>query len=464
MQVFVAQKLLVEVDRALELPPHFPHHLFARALHRRASARSGIFPVGDVDREDAVHFAVAELGGRHAAPELGLRDARQRPFGIDVNDVPVCYRQIAAQIELNAVHPFYVGRQRAQSGELRIGVQHLMVHQRSNALERQRRHVVVTIEYSPPLTVADGDAGDAHLVAEDLLDLHVAQIADAFGFQIAEPRIDPDQICRSVEQAISRSLRRIEEREHHLHEHVADGARAGLARLGRDQRARKTGRQEFLVRRRSPVGADELPPPDPLVFAEPALWARGEDLPEARAEERQIVRREADDRTESEENIPQQRTGIGRLLREDRRNEERGLAVLREPDACRRHQVVRHLASVERRRAPHRVDHVLVETRKEAKAVLAGQAMLDRLYAGIGPLVAARAGAVVDHRDAARLAAGDVAELEHDHVEAAFDQLVRRAHARHAAAENDHLSRHASPWHIRLSDTALPRRAGLCLR
>ena len=103
------------------------------------------------------------------------------------------------------------------------------------------------------------------------------------------------------------------------------------------------------------------------------------------------------------------------------------------------------MASVERRRAPHRVDHVLVETGKEAKAVFTGQAMLDRLYAGIGPLVAARAGAVVDHRDAARLAAGDVAELEHDHLEAAFDQLVRRAHARHAAAENDHPGRHASP-------------------
>ena len=273
MQVFVAQKLAVEVDRALELLPYFPHHLFACALHGGASVRPRIVPVGDIDREDAVHVAVAEFGGRHAAPELGLRDARQRPFGIDVNDMPVSYRQFAAQIELNAVHPFHVGRQHAQSGELRIGVQHLMVHQRSDALKRQRRHVVVTIKYGPPLTVADTNAGDAHLVAEDLLDLHVAQVADAFRLQIAQPRIDPDEVGRSVEQAIGRSLRRIEEREHHLHEHVAHGARACLARLGRHQRTRKTGRQEFLVRGRSPLGADEVPPPYPLVFTDPALLA-----------------------------------------------------------------------------------------------------------------------------------------------------------------------------------------------
>ena len=79
----------------------------------------GCVPVGDVDREDAAHVAVAELLGRHAAPELELRDARQRPFGVDVNHVPVRHRHVAAQIELHAVHPFDVRRQRAQIGELR---------------------------------------------------------------------------------------------------------------------------------------------------------------------------------------------------------------------------------------------------------------------------------------------------------------------------------------------------------
>ena len=49
--------------------------------------------------------------------------------------------------------------------------------------------------------------------------------------------------------------------------------------------------EELLVRRRPLLGADELPPARPLVLPEPALMARGEDLPDARAEECQIVGR-----------------------------------------------------------------------------------------------------------------------------------------------------------------------------
>ena len=59
-----------------------------------------------------------------------------------------------------------------------------------------------------------------------------------------------------------------------------------------------------------------------FVFAEPALLARGEDLPEARAEERQIVGREVGDGPERQENIAQQRTGISGRARKDRRHDE----------------------------------------------------------------------------------------------------------------------------------------------
>ena len=41
----------------------------------------------------------------------------KRPFRIDVNHVPVRGRQVAVQIELDAVHPFHVGGQRAQIRE-----------------------------------------------------------------------------------------------------------------------------------------------------------------------------------------------------------------------------------------------------------------------------------------------------------------------------------------------------------
>jgi hypothetical protein len=77
---------------------------------------------------------------------------------------------------------------------------------------------------------------------------------------------------------------------------------------------------------------------------------------------------------------------------------------------------------------------MLVEAGKKAKSVLTGQPVLNRRYSGIGTLVAAGAGAVVGHRNAARLAAGELAALENHHLKAALDQFVRGAHASHAAA------------------------------
>ena len=170
--------------------------------------------------------------------------------------------------------------------------------------------------------------------------------------------------------------------------------------------------------------------------------ARGEDLPEARAEERQIVGREVGDGPERQQNVAQQRAGIAGRARKDRRHDECRLAVLREADACRRHQMIRHLAPVKRRDAPHGVDHVLVEAGEEAKTMLAGQVVLDGCRAGVGELVSAGAGAIVDHGNAARLAAGNIAALENHDLEAALDQLVRGTHAGDATAQHDDPSRH----------------------
>ena len=99
--------------------------------------------------------------------------------------------------------------------------------------------------------------------------------------------------------------------------------------------------------------------------------------------------------------------------------------------------MIRRLASVERRNAAHRVDHVLVEAWKKPETVLARNPVIKRGDACIDELMAARASAIVDDWHAARLAAGDVAPLEDDHLEATLNQFVRGAHPRHAAAEND---------------------------
>ena len=112
----------------------------------------------------------------------------------------------------------------------------------------------------------------------------------------------------------------------------------------------------------------------------------------------------------------------------------------------RRHEVIRHLAPVERRYAAHGVDHVLVEAREEPEPMLAGQAVPDdsrRRSASWCPLVPSPSS--IDG-NAAGLAAGNIAALEDHDLEAALDQLVRGAHARDATAEHDDLSATRMPY------------------
>src|SRR5580700_6872242 len=126
--------------------------------------------------------------------------------------------------------------------------------------------------------LANRHAGDPALVAKYFLDLSVADIPHAARFEIPAPRIDPDEVGRAIENTIGRSLDRIQDREHQLHEYVADRARAGLARLGGHQRSRYPVGEELLVGLGALLGADELPPARPLVLCKPALLARGEYL------------------------------------------------------------------------------------------------------------------------------------------------------------------------------------------
>ena len=117
------------------------------------------------------------------------------------------------------------------------------------------------------------------------------------------------------------------------------------------QRARDAGGEELLVGRRPLLGADELPPACAFVFAEPALVARGEDLPETRAEEGQIVRRKVGDGPERQENIAQQRAGIAGARGKSAGAMKCRLPVLRNANARRRHEMIGNLAPIERRYA-----------------------------------------------------------------------------------------------------------------
>ena len=131
----------------------------------------------------------------------------------------------------------------------------------------QRGHVVVAMHHGALALLASDDAGDPSVLAQDFLDLRVLDVLHAARFEIRKPWIDPHEIRRPVEHAVGRSRDRIEDREHQLHEDVADGARAGLARLGGHQRARYARREELLVapptaarRRRTPTSSSARTP------------------------------------------------------------------------------------------------------------------------------------------------------------------------------------------------------------
>ena len=171
VQIILAQQFLAGVHRALELTPCLSHHLFTRALYRGAPGRSRSGPVRNIDRQDAVNLAVAEELGRHVMPELELGDAGQSPFRVDVNHVPMRGRQVAVQIELDAVHPLHIGGERAQVGERGVARQHAGVHQRGNSLDRQRSHVEVAGRDGSLSLPVDDDAGDSSVRAENLVDL-----------------------------------------------------------------------------------------------------------------------------------------------------------------------------------------------------------------------------------------------------------------------------------------------------
>ena len=111
MQQIVRQQLLawlVAVERCLQLPPDLVRDLVARALLGRLGHKQARrVPVGDVDRDQPAHRAVAPPGAEQPAvtPELRLRDRGQRPWRVWVEDVPTNRRHVLVEKELDTDHP-----------------------------------------------------------------------------------------------------------------------------------------------------------------------------------------------------------------------------------------------------------------------------------------------------------------------------------------------------------------------
>ena len=172
------------------------------------------------------------------------------------------------------------------------------------------------------------------------------------------------------------------------------------------------------------VAAEELPPRDAFVLAEPPLLGRRQELQDLEAEEAGIGGVEVellkqnlhrlDDVVRPEEAAPVE--ARPRVAVDQR---DRGLGTRAQPavDVAAR--------PISDRRARHRVDHVPVEARVEAEAVLARQVA-----------AAGRAGA--GHRLRARLATPGATRLVDVNLEPALGEFVRCGQPADSAADDDH--------------------------
>jgi hypothetical protein len=225
------------------------------------------------------------------------------------------------------------------------------------------------------------------------------------GLQVVEPELDAD---------------------------VADGLRARLASVHREEESDAELRHRVLERRRPPLRIDELPPGYAIVLLAPPFIAAREQHPDPLGEEEEIVGGQREVRGAQPHEIAQ----ILRRPREVRQQVDIEAASASDLGPARRYEVVVHVAAAERDRL-HRVGQMAVERREEAKAVLAGK---------VAPAVCTRS----RHEDAPRLAAGRRACLEHGDLERAVRELVRGAHPRAAAAQHRYPAPPSAP-HIQHS-------------
>ena len=91
----VEERLRSVVEVIDELAPDLGADLLAAATRRHlARAPSRRIPVGHVDGEDPANVPIAVAPDVDVAPELGLRDRRQRPLRVDVDRVTVDDRDV----------------------------------------------------------------------------------------------------------------------------------------------------------------------------------------------------------------------------------------------------------------------------------------------------------------------------------------------------------------------------------
>ena len=179
--------------------------------------------------------SVAVLRQVVAAPELSLRDGRERPVRVEVDRVAVGERLVGLEIELDAVHP--LRPKLAEPRQRRCSTHQLRREKSLHDLHRHRRDMV---SRRSPLRVARcarprrcESGSPSRLNARTVA--FGTNVTPSRSVRCASPRIDPHVVRRSVQQAIEHASRN-EDAVEKLQQDAPDGARAALLGAHGDER------------------------------------------------------------------------------------------------------------------------------------------------------------------------------------------------------------------------------------
>ena len=187
-------------------------------------------------------------------------------------------------------------------------------------------------------------------------------------------------------------------------------------------------------------GTDELPPARKLVLCEPALGACRQQLPEPRGEKANSGGKDVDHRPSEQQRVLEAAMPASRLVRGNiaRGTWKVGRPYWVTPTRVVGTRMIRHGLPVERGRAAHWADDMLVEAGEESESVLA----LDLVHQGLDAPLSTSSRPLVPGPSSATgmlraLPPAMSRRSSLSDLEAALDQLVRGAHAGDATAQHD---------------------------
>src|SRR6185312_6571414 len=219
----------------LYLSPDLLLGFCGRALNGRFSIQnSRNFPVRYIDRKNAAKETVAKAVETSFYPKLPLGNGCERPRGIGVKRMSKFERHVLCEVELDAIHPG-----RADFVEVRKRWRErfeLVVNQVHHHFNRDGGNIIVGCNRNGLAVGFRSDGYYSRCRGFESLDKSLAAEFHAALLQVGYPRIQPNIVGRSVEQAVEATI--AHQTKQQLQERITDRPRAAFLSTHGHQRAR----------------------------------------------------------------------------------------------------------------------------------------------------------------------------------------------------------------------------------